>query len=151
MWPTALLSLRRKSCYGFLSPFKVHHPRHGLNPRTLGRMASTVSTRPPRTTRLYSKNDTNILYVVLWGSFLSSPLLPADFRSKLIALIKSPSSHHTLPSPFPPLIAIHSCLLGPHCCTQVSGSTTHHVRWVFCFFFFFGFVLKLFIYWNLSL
>jgi hypothetical protein len=151
MWPTALLSLRRKSCYGFLSPLKVHHPRHGLNSRTLGRMANTVSTRPPRTTRLYSKNDTNILYVVLWGSFLSSPLLPADFRSKLIALIKSPSSHHTLPSPplslFIPayldLIAVHRLVFLPPLPVVVQHITFGEFS---VFFFFFGFVLKLFIY-----
>jgi hypothetical protein len=36
-----LLPLRRKWCYGFLSP--------GLNPRTLGPVASTLTTSPPRT------------------------------------------------------------------------------------------------------
>jgi hypothetical protein len=46
MGPTALLPLRRKWCYGFLSPLKIHRPRPGLNPRTLGPVAST---RPPRT------------------------------------------------------------------------------------------------------
>jgi hypothetical protein len=28
----ALLPLRRKSCYGFLSPLKIHRPQPGLNP-----------------------------------------------------------------------------------------------------------------------
>jgi hypothetical protein len=30
--------------------FKVHNPRPGLIPRTLGPMASTITTRPPRAT-----------------------------------------------------------------------------------------------------
>jgi hypothetical protein len=34
----ALLPLGRKSCYGFLLPLKIHCPRPGLNPRTLGPM-----------------------------------------------------------------------------------------------------------------
>jgi hypothetical protein len=33
-----------------LSPLKVHSPRPGLNPRTLGPVANTITTRPPRTT-----------------------------------------------------------------------------------------------------
>jgi hypothetical protein len=43
MEPTALLPLRRKLCYGFLSPLKIHWPRPGLNPQTLGPVASTCS------------------------------------------------------------------------------------------------------------
>jgi hypothetical protein len=35
-------SLRRKSCGGFLSPFNIHRPRPGMNPRTLGPMASML-------------------------------------------------------------------------------------------------------------
>jgi hypothetical protein len=42
MGPTALLPLRRKSCYGFLSPLRIYRPRTGLNPRTLGPVASTL-------------------------------------------------------------------------------------------------------------
>jgi hypothetical protein len=34
-------SLRRKWCSGFLSPLKIHRPRSGSNPRTLGPVAST--------------------------------------------------------------------------------------------------------------
>jgi hypothetical protein len=30
---------------------KIHHPRLGLKPRTLGAMASTIKARPPRATR----------------------------------------------------------------------------------------------------
>jgi hypothetical protein len=47
---TALLPLRRKSCYGYLSSLKIHRPRPGMNPRNLGPMTSTITTRPPRTT-----------------------------------------------------------------------------------------------------
>jgi hypothetical protein len=50
MGPTALFLLQRKSCYGFLSPLKIHRPRPGINPRTLGPMASTITTRPPTVT-----------------------------------------------------------------------------------------------------
>jgi hypothetical protein len=48
MRPTALLPLRRKSCYGSLWRLKIHRPRPGLNPITLGVMASMLSTRLPR-------------------------------------------------------------------------------------------------------
>jgi hypothetical protein len=50
MGPTALLPLRRKWCSGFLSPLKIQRPRSGLNPRTLGPVASTLTTSPPRST-----------------------------------------------------------------------------------------------------
>jgi hypothetical protein len=39
---TALLHLRRKSCYGFVSPLNIHRPRPGLNQRILGPMPSTL-------------------------------------------------------------------------------------------------------------
>jgi hypothetical protein len=45
-------SLRRKQCSGFLSPLKIHRPRSGSNPRTLGPVASTLTTSPPRSTQL---------------------------------------------------------------------------------------------------
>jgi hypothetical protein len=48
MGPTALLPLRIKSCYEFLSPLKIHRSRPVLNSRTLGSMSSTITTRPPR-------------------------------------------------------------------------------------------------------
>jgi hypothetical protein len=41
---------RRKWCSGFLSPLKTHRPRSGSNPRTLGPVASTLTTSPPRST-----------------------------------------------------------------------------------------------------
>jgi hypothetical protein len=50
MGPTALLPLRRTWCYGFLSPLEIHRPRSGSNPRTLGPVASTLTTSPPRST-----------------------------------------------------------------------------------------------------
>jgi hypothetical protein len=52
MGPTALLPLRRKWCSGFLSPLKIHRPRSGSNPRTLGPVASTLITSPPRATMI---------------------------------------------------------------------------------------------------
>jgi hypothetical protein len=39
-----LLHAVRKWCYGFLSPLKIHRPRSGSNPRTLGPVASTLTT-----------------------------------------------------------------------------------------------------------
>jgi hypothetical protein len=50
MWPTASLSLQKKSNSGFVSPLKFHRPQPGLYPRTLGRMASMITTRTSRTT-----------------------------------------------------------------------------------------------------
>jgi hypothetical protein len=50
MGPTALLPLRREWCSGFLSPLKIHRPRSGSNPRTLGPVPSTLTTSPPRAT-----------------------------------------------------------------------------------------------------
>jgi hypothetical protein len=49
MEPTALLPLRKKSCYWFILSLKIHGPRPGLNPRIFGPVASTITTRPPRT------------------------------------------------------------------------------------------------------
>jgi hypothetical protein len=43
----ALLPLRRKLCYGFLSPLKIHRSQPGLNPPTLGPIATTITIRPP--------------------------------------------------------------------------------------------------------
>jgi hypothetical protein len=67
--PTALLPLRRQSYYGFLSPLEIHRPLPGLNPRNWGRIASTITTIPPRRagnrTLYHQKNplDTLALYV----------------------------------------------------------------------------------------
>jgi hypothetical protein len=44
-----------------LSPLKIHRPQPGLNPRILGPVASTLTTRPPRTTlRMIMNADENI-------------------------------------------------------------------------------------------
>jgi hypothetical protein len=68
--PTALLPLWRKSCYGFLSPLKIHHPRPGLNSRTSSRMASMITTRQPRmTTGL--ELDSGLRITVLMNSLVS--------------------------------------------------------------------------------
>jgi hypothetical protein len=47
-WADGFLLPRRKSCCGFLSRLNVNHPRQGLNPRTLGPMTTTLTTRPPK-------------------------------------------------------------------------------------------------------
>jgi hypothetical protein len=46
-----LFPFLRKSCYGFVSPLKIHRPQPSFNPRTLGPTANTITTRPTRTTR----------------------------------------------------------------------------------------------------
>jgi hypothetical protein len=61
MGTTALLPLRRKLCYEFLSPLKIHRPWSGSNPRTSGPVASTLTTSPPRATERYSST----LYLTL--------------------------------------------------------------------------------------
>jgi hypothetical protein len=54
MGPTALLPLRRKSCYVFLSLLKIHRPRLGLNLLTLAQVVSTtIIITPPRSTTCY--------------------------------------------------------------------------------------------------
>jgi hypothetical protein len=40
----ALLTFRRKPCYGLLSPLKVHRPLPGLNPQILGTVANTITS-----------------------------------------------------------------------------------------------------------
>jgi hypothetical protein len=40
----------RKSSYGFLSPLQICHPQLGLNLLTVGPVASTITTRPLKTT-----------------------------------------------------------------------------------------------------
>jgi hypothetical protein len=41
---------------------RIHRPRWGSNPRTLGPVASTLTTSPPRST--FSDSDLQKLYVV---------------------------------------------------------------------------------------
>jgi hypothetical protein len=52
--PTALLPLPlpRKWCCRFISPLKINRPRPSLNPRILGPMASMLTTKPSKATRL---------------------------------------------------------------------------------------------------
>jgi hypothetical protein len=50
MRPTALLPLRLKAWYGFLSPLRIYRPRPGFNLSALGPVVSTITIRPPRTT-----------------------------------------------------------------------------------------------------
>jgi hypothetical protein len=56
MGPTALHPLRRKVCCWFLSTLKIHRPRPGLNPRTLGPMTSMLTISSPRTSKDRSKS-----------------------------------------------------------------------------------------------
>jgi hypothetical protein len=51
MRPTVSLPPRRKACRGYISTLKIHSLRPGLNLRTLGPMASTLSTRLTKTTK----------------------------------------------------------------------------------------------------
>jgi hypothetical protein len=48
MGPTDLLPLQRKLCYWLLSPLKIHRTRPGLKSRTLGLIASIITSRPQR-------------------------------------------------------------------------------------------------------
>jgi hypothetical protein len=57
----ALLPLRRKSCYGFLSPLKIPRIRPGLNLWTLVPMSSTLTTRPPTATCNWRLLQTHII------------------------------------------------------------------------------------------
>jgi hypothetical protein len=54
--------------HGFLSSLKIHRPRSGSNPRTLGPVARTLTTSPPRSTgdNLIKENEfsTNIKAVI---------------------------------------------------------------------------------------
>jgi hypothetical protein len=75
--PTALLPLRRNSCYGYLSPLKIHRPRPGLNPRTSSPIASTITTRPPRPTLAPLPVSYECMSVRLWYSVLQ----PGDKHS----------------------------------------------------------------------
>jgi hypothetical protein len=64
--PTALRPLRRNSCYGYLSPLKIHRPRPDLNPRTSNPIASTITTRPPRPTLAPLPVSYECMSVRLW-------------------------------------------------------------------------------------
>jgi hypothetical protein len=91
MEPKPLLNLRRKSCYGFLSPLKIHRPRPGLNQRAFDPIASTIITRPPRATQYDSLKSVlfpwvfQIKFVYLlfhnaWNTFHLAPLRKYQYR-----------------------------------------------------------------------
>jgi hypothetical protein len=50
-------SLRRKSCYRFLSPLKIYCSGPSFKPRTFGPMASTITITRPRTTKSVVKSS----------------------------------------------------------------------------------------------
>jgi hypothetical protein len=66
-----LNSLRRKWYCVFLSPLKMDRRRPGLNPRTLGIMANTITTRPRRAT---ITNINTRLYFYRIANWVSWPL-----------------------------------------------------------------------------
>jgi hypothetical protein len=66
MGQTALLPLRRRACCRFLSPLKIHRLRAGLNPRTLGPIASTL----PTTTEDDLANHFYEFSSVLWTRYI---------------------------------------------------------------------------------
>jgi hypothetical protein len=82
MGPTALLPLRKKSCYGFLSSSKIRRSRPGLNTLTLGPMASAIATRPPRTRTVEH---------VLWYSFMS--YVQSDIKCNVFCLNAISKNH----------------------------------------------------------
>jgi hypothetical protein len=61
---TALLPLRRKLCHP--------RPRPGLNPRTLGPVASTLTTSPPRATSHINYTDLFIRMLLICGVLIGS-------------------------------------------------------------------------------
>jgi hypothetical protein len=65
---TALLPLQRKSCCGFLSPLKIYSPRPYLNQQTLGRVAITITTTPPRASNVpFCKRNIHLGVAQLFG------------------------------------------------------------------------------------
>jgi hypothetical protein len=92
---TALLPLRRKLCYGFLSPLNIHRPRPGLNPRTLGPVASTLTTSPPRATVFSLRcNKQRILQT----THMHLCSYQTDYRNKICSPQKSDSKKDTFHS-----------------------------------------------------
>jgi hypothetical protein len=61
MGPPSLPSLRRKACCGFLSPLKIHRLFWAWACEPWGQMASTLNTRPPRTTLFVSCSASKFL------------------------------------------------------------------------------------------
>jgi hypothetical protein len=121
---TALLLLRRKACYRFLLPLKIHRPRSDLNPRTLGPMASTLTTRPPMTAAPYC---VSIIFRNVW---ICSDLSVWPVVNKVVSLYELHKSR------FPCQILAYfiSCLLAwialwPSFCTRKADARRHtHAR-----------------------
>jgi hypothetical protein len=63
MGPTALFPLRR--CAKDFITLKIHRPRPGLNPRTLGPVASTLTTRPVYHLVLHERRP--LVVTALWN------------------------------------------------------------------------------------
>jgi hypothetical protein len=53
---------------------KIHRPRPGLNPRTLGPVASTLTTRPQRATWLIFPIDSAFIIRVIVWSFIGEDI-----------------------------------------------------------------------------
>jgi hypothetical protein len=51
----------------FITLKKIHRPRSGSNPRTLGPMASTLTTSPTRSTTCTQMHFNNILSITIYG------------------------------------------------------------------------------------
>jgi hypothetical protein len=84
MGPTALLSLKRKSYFGSVSPLKFDCPRPGVNPRTMILMASTITTRLPRPTRRaeeWCSELSSVLYCRLKWLTTDDPLMMEAVRT----------------------------------------------------------------------
>jgi hypothetical protein len=55
---------------------KIHHPRQGLNPQSLGSMVSTTTTGPSRTTGFY-------LILDLYINYIHTFIMPTSYDLKL--------------------------------------------------------------------
>jgi hypothetical protein len=63
-------STRRKSYYGVLLLLQTYRSRRGLNPRTLGPVASTITITPPRTTVSHVTLNPHTRMRRLWRALL---------------------------------------------------------------------------------
>jgi hypothetical protein len=79
MEPTALLPLRRKSRYGFLSLLLIHRLQPGLHPRTLSTITIMLTITPPRTTGSRFKNYLQREHLSCSGYIKSSIFMLAHF------------------------------------------------------------------------
>jgi hypothetical protein len=81
MGPTALLPLRRKWCSGFLSPWS------GSNPRTLGPVARTLTTSPPRSPPILSQ-VISVLHTILLVAFFLVKSVVYSIRVLTVSILK---------------------------------------------------------------